>query len=135
MVVTRRQALAQVVICLGCCCGRTEKGKPPVPSEWLKTEWKKHKLHGSVHLTVGGCLGPCDVANVVLVTAPSGQIWLGGISSHAVYEALLDWARRCKAAQQVLSLPAECTPFVFSRYKTGSGQPCPVSTDPNIIDQ
>jgi len=33
MIHTKRQTLAQVIVCLGCCCGRTDKGKGPAGSK------------------------------------------------------------------------------------------------------
>lgn len=36
-----------------------------MPDEWLKTEWRARRLLKNVHLSISGCLGPCDMANVV----------------------------------------------------------------------
>jgi hypothetical protein len=66
--VTKRQPLAQLLFCQGCCCGRTDRGHPEVPAGRLKAVWKAEKLNRSVQLTISGCLGPCDVANVALAT-------------------------------------------------------------------
>src|SRR5262245_6631103 len=104
---TGRQALGQVVFCLGCCCGRTDRGYPAVPLDHLKTVWKAEKLNASVQLTISGCLGPCDAANVALVLTPGGQEWLGELRTSAEYEALIDWARACRAAGHLLPTPAE----------------------------
>ena len=60
----RGRVLGQIVICEGCCCGRPDKGFPPFPRDWLKQQWKDAKLNKSVQLTISGCLGPCDLANV-----------------------------------------------------------------------
>lgn len=114
---TKRQVLGHVMVCMGCCCGRTEKGKPPVPVDWLKTEWKKRKLLRWVHLTVSGCLGPCDLTNVVAILSPEGQQWLGGIADHHLYEALLAWAEECAAAQRLLPLPTVFDAHRFERYQ------------------
>ena len=37
---TKRMSLLQGVVCVGCCCGRVERGKPQVPVDWLKAQWK-----------------------------------------------------------------------------------------------
>ncbi|PYO28176.1 MAG: hypothetical protein DMD86_16765 [Candidatus Rokuibacteriota bacterium] len=51
----------------GCCCGRTEDGFAPVPAETFHREWERRRLRNIVHLTIGGCLGPCALANVTLL--------------------------------------------------------------------
>ena len=40
MLTTKRRVIAQVLVCQGC-CGQTERGRPTVPAEWLKQEWRK----------------------------------------------------------------------------------------------
>ena len=102
---TNRHALGQVILCKGCCCGQTERGKPEVPVDRIKEIWKREKLNRSVQLTVSGCLGPCDVANVVLLMTADGAEWLGGIAGNAEYDDLIQWARDCHAAGAVLPLP------------------------------
>jgi len=67
---TNRQPLAQLVFCQGCCCGRTDRGRPELPVARLKDVWQTEKLNRSVQLTISGCLGPCDLANVALLIAP-----------------------------------------------------------------
>ena len=58
----------QLFVCAtGCCCGRTEDGFAPVPSQLYHEEWERRRLRNVVHLTSGGCLGPCALANVVLL--------------------------------------------------------------------
>jgi hypothetical protein len=60
----RDKALGGIVFCQGCCCGRTDRGRPELPVERLKAAWKADKLNQAVQLTISGCLGPCDVPNV-----------------------------------------------------------------------
>ncbi len=62
-----RKTMGQVVACLRCCRGRTDQKHPAVPADWLKAEWRRRELPEKVHLTLSGCLGPCDATNVVLV--------------------------------------------------------------------
>src|SRR5262245_1601659 len=58
----------QLFVCAtGCCCGRTTEGFPAVPTELYHNEWERRQLRNIVHLTIGGCLGPCALANVVLL--------------------------------------------------------------------
>jgi hypothetical protein len=58
---TKRQVIGHVVMCSGCCCGKTERGKPEVPVEWLKAQWKARGLLKNIQLSISGCLGPCDL--------------------------------------------------------------------------
>jgi cobaltochelatase CobN len=116
LLATKRSALAQVVFCVGCCCGRTDRGRPEVPNERLKAVWRAEKLNSTVQLTISGCLGPCDLANVALVMGPEGNVWLGGMAGEEVYESLIDWARRCHAARAIVPLPEALGPFRFERF-------------------
>jgi len=118
---TKRLALAQLVFCQGCCCGRTDRGRPELPVEQLKEIWKDEKLNRTVQLTISGCLGPCDVPNVALVMVPEGNMWLGGMVGEAVYEALVAWARACHAEGRVVPLPEQLESLGFERFQTEEG--------------
>jgi cobalt/nickel transport system ATP-binding protein len=110
---TKRMVHAQMAVCLGCCCGRVDKGKPEVPVDRLKSAWKENKLLKFVQLSISGCLGPCDVPNVVKISSARGQEWIGDIKDPAEYELLIDWAKRVKAEDSLLPLPA---PFDGRRF-------------------
>jgi hypothetical protein len=56
---TKRLVIGHVTVCQGCCCGNTANGRPPVPVDWLKKEWRARGLLKRVQLTISGCLGPC----------------------------------------------------------------------------
>lgn len=113
---TTRKTLAQVILCLGCCCGRTDKGHPEVPSDWMKQEWRRRMLPKKVHLSVSGCLGPCDASNVVLVMMGDRPVWLGGLDRFEHYVALADWASSCAEADALLPLPASLAKFRMERF-------------------
>jgi len=103
---TKRLVLAQILVCNGCCCGRTDKGHPPVPVEWLKAEFKSRKLIRNVQITISGCLGPCDVSNVVgILTRAEGMRWFGNLSEPWQFEDLVEWASAVKASQSTVPLP------------------------------
>jgi len=104
---TKRKVIAQVFVCQGCCCGQVERGRPPVPAEWLKQEWRKRGLLKRVQLTISGCLGPCDVPNVVVIVAQQKTVWLGNISRQDQYQSLLDWASRSKELGGAAEIPRE----------------------------
>ena len=81
---------AQVVVCVGCCCGRVDRGRSEVPINELKSLWKNYGLRKKVQLTISGCLGPCDMQNVALLMSDRGQIWLGNLRERAEFEALAE---------------------------------------------
>jgi len=116
---TRRKPLAQIVLCQGCCCGQTSRGMPAVPLDWLKPIWKTEKLNKVVQLTVSGCLGPCDLPNVCCIVTPDDQTWYGRLTTKEDYGVLLDWARRCRAQNQLVPLPAELDHLRFQRWSSG----------------
>ncbi|MGL4608846.1 MAG: (2Fe-2S) ferredoxin domain-containing protein [Trueperaceae bacterium] len=122
---TKRRKLAHVLVCDGCCCGRTEKGRPEVPLEYLKTQWKSRKLLKSVQLTIAGCLGPCDLANVVSVQSFDEKIYLGKLTVLAEYELLLEWATQCTTEDRLLPLPASLLAHQFEQFRASS---CPTSS-------
>jgi hypothetical protein len=113
---TNRRTLGQIAFCVGCCCGRPDRGYPAVPVQQLKSAWKAEKLNGAVQLTISGCLGPCDLPNVALVLTPTGQTWIGKIAGDDDFDSLLDWARACKASGSVQPLPARFADRTFDRF-------------------
>jgi hypothetical protein len=113
----KRPMLAQVNVCNGCCCGQTQKGRPEVPLLWLKSEWKRRGLLKRVHLSISGCLGPCDVANVVMITNCHGTLWLANLNSQYHYDLLADWAEQSKDADQLQPLPQALRSKSFSPYR------------------
>lgn len=104
---TKRIVIGHLSVCQGCCCGNTENGRPAVPVEWLKKEWRARGLLKRVQLSISGCLGPCDVPNVVTISNETGTLWLGQISEFQQYQALVDWASRSKDAGELVPLPKE----------------------------
>jgi cobaltochelatase CobN len=107
-----------VLICSsGCCCGQTNLGAPSIPVEWLQKNWKQERLRKSIHLTATGCLGPCDLTNVVCILTTQKQIWLGGINEYSQYEALLEWAKESAETGCLLDLPSLLQSNVFERFR------------------
>jgi cobaltochelatase CobN len=81
----------QLFVCAtGCCCGRTEDGFAPVPAALYHDEWERRRLRNVVHLTIGGCLGPCALANVVLLVLDGQALWFHSINTDALVLALYD---------------------------------------------
>jgi cobaltochelatase CobN len=89
----------QLFVCAtGCCCGRTDDGFAPVPTELYHVEWERRRLRNFVHLTIGGCLGPCALANVVLLLFDGQALWFHSINSPALVLALYDHVERMLVA-------------------------------------
>jgi len=95
-VTTRRLVIGQVSVCFGCCCGQTDRGKP--------AEWRRRGLLKNIQLTISGCLGPCDVPNVVLIATAEQNIWLGNIDNLEYYREIVEWAAESKAKGRMLPL-------------------------------
>jgi hypothetical protein len=115
---TKRQTLGQILVCaLGCCCNRTDKGKPAVPVDWLKKEFKERRLLRHIQLTFAGCLGPCDLVNVVTIVTPQETIWLGGLTENWQFEELLNWAIKSAEVERLLPIPQSLEVYRFERWK------------------
>jgi hypothetical protein len=104
---TKRIVLGHVSVCQGCCCGNVANGRPDVPAEWLKKEWRARGLLKRIQLSISGCLGPCDVPNLVTISNEDGTQWLGGITEFYQYRDLLEWAVLSRDAGELLPLPDE----------------------------
>jgi hypothetical protein len=117
MLDTKRRVIAQIIVCQGCCCGATHKDRPEVPVAWLKEEWRRRGLLKRVQLSISGCVGPCDIPNVVVVNSHSGSQWLGDITEFNQYRALVDWATRSMEAGILLELPREFKAHVLQPWR------------------
>jgi hypothetical protein len=114
---TKRVVIGQVVICSGCCCGAVNRGKPEVPVDWLKQEWRSRGLLKNIQLTISCCLGPCDLPNVVRISGSGTDVWLGKISRSEQYVSLVEWASQSKAAGAFLPLPERFDGLRFNPFR------------------
>jgi cobaltochelatase CobN len=90
----------QLFVCAeACCCGRVQDGYAPVPRDLYHTEWERRGLRNRVHLTIGGCLGPCALANVIMLIFDGRQAWFHSISTDAQVVALYDWIEELVRAE------------------------------------
>ena len=112
----RSRALGQILLCEGCCCGRTDRGFKPVPCDWIKQHWKEQKLSKTVELTISGCLGPCDLANVACIISSRDTQWFGGLQESWQYGLLVDWAKASRDACVLIELPSELDCHRFERF-------------------
>ena len=86
------RSLGQLFVCAeACCCGRVQDGYAAVPRDLYHSEWERRGLRNRVHLTIGGCLGPCALANVAMLIFDGRQAWFHSMSSDEQVLALYDW--------------------------------------------
>jgi cobaltochelatase CobN len=111
------QRRAHLSYCYGaCCCGRTDRGYAAVPVETYKEEWLKRKLRNVVHLTKGGCLGPCSLANVASLEFDGQSIFFQSISQPWQIRLIFDYIETMVRADRFLTPPAELAVFCFDYY-------------------
>ena len=105
----------QLLVCAtGCCCGRTADGFAAVPTELFHAEWERRRLRNIVHLTIGGCLGPCALANVVMLLFDGQALWFHSMNSDATVLALYDYVDAMLDANGVLPAPPALAPLQFT---------------------
>ena len=109
------RTMGQLFVCAdGCCCGRLQDGYQPVPRALYHQEWERRRLRNRVHLTIGGCLGPCALANVVMVLFEGRQVWFHSMSTEAQVLVLYDWIEALVLAGEFSPPPAALTPYRFA---------------------
>lgn len=107
----------QLFVCAtGCCCGHTDRGFAPVPQDLYHQEWERRRLRNKVHLTIGGCLGPCPLANVVLLLFDGRAIWFHSFNSERQVLALYDYIEQMLAAQAYLPPPPALADYHFTAF-------------------
>jgi len=107
----------QVFVCSqGCCCGRTDKGFPAVPQDLYHREWERRKLRNKIHLTQSGCLGPCSLANVVLLIFDGQPIWFHSINEERLILAIYDYIDMMLRADGYVVPTPDLQPLVFEGF-------------------
>jgi cobaltochelatase CobN len=100
----------------GCCCGRTERGYAAVPVDIYKEEWLGRKLRNLVHLTKGGCLGPCVLANVASLVFDGRSIWFHSVNSPWQVRLIFDYIESMLKAGRFLQPAQELAEYAFNYY-------------------
>lgn len=103
-------------VCQGCCCGRTDKGFPALPLDEFKRQWKERGIRRRFHLTISGCLGPCPLANVILIVFRGRTVWLHSINSPDDVTLIYSYVERMLRAESYLDPPAGLAERHFERY-------------------
>jgi cobaltochelatase CobN len=100
----------------GCCCGRTERGYAEVPVDVYKEEWTRRKIRNQVHLTKGGCLGPCVLANVASLVFDGQSVWFHSVNSAWQVRQIFDYIESMLKADRFMKPTAELSEYVFNYY-------------------
>ncbi|MCF0040489.1 cobaltochelatase subunit CobN [Dyadobacter fanqingshengii] len=115
-----------------CCCGRTDRGYAAIPVELYKSEWLKRKLRNVVHMTKGGCLGPCTLANVVTLLFDGHSVWFHSINSEWQIIAIFDYIESMVKADRYLVPPADLAEYVFQFYTWKGSEAATISGQPAL---
>jgi len=99
-----------------------EDGFASVPAGLYHEEWERRRLRNIVHLTIGGCLGPCALANVVLVLFDGQALWFHSINTAALVLALYDHIGALLDADACLPVPPALARYQFT---ASAWQPLP----------
>ena len=100
----------------GCCCGITERGYAAIPVDVYQEEWLKRKIRNDVHLTKGGCLGPCALANVVSLVFDGKSIWFHSVNSEWQVRQIFEYIDSMLKADRFVQPPSELSEYVFNYY-------------------
>ena len=116
--VPRRQG--HLFVCAtGCCCGHTERGHAAVPVDLYDREWERRKWRNRVHLTIGGCLGPCVLSNVTMLIFDGRTLYFQSLNNEALIMALLDYVDAMLAADAYLPPPSALAELHFTELPLG----------------
>jgi cobaltochelatase CobN len=127
------QRRGMLVVCAtGCCCGRTERGFAPVPTDLYHEEWERRKLRNKVHLNQGGCLGPCPLANVTMLLLDSRPYWFHSLNDEALILALYDYIEILLAEDHHVAPPMILAPHIFNGFNWEGNAHVASSGAPNI---
>jgi len=100
----------------GCCCGRIERGYAEVPVDVYKEEWTRRRIRNDVHLTKGGCLGPCVLANVACLVFDGQSVWFHSVNSAWQVRQIFDYIESMLKADRFMKPPAELSEYIFNYY-------------------
>jgi cobaltochelatase CobN len=107
----------QLFICAtGCCCGHTDRNYAPVFKDLYHNEWGQRKLRNKVHLNNAGCLGPCPLANVVLLLFDGRPVWFHSVNTEGHVVAIFDYIDAMLAANSFLPPPALLSELTFNGF-------------------
>ena len=85
-----------------------------MPTQLYHDEWERRRLREIVHLTIGGCLGPCVLANVVLLLFDGQPLWFHSINVDARVLALYDYIDAMLRADGCFPPPSTLARYQFT---------------------
>src|SRR5262249_34004030 len=94
-----------------------------VPRELYHEEWERRRLRNRVHLTIGGCLGPCALANVIMLLFEGRQAGFHSMSKAEQILALYDWIEELVGSREWTEAPAALRPRPVSLHRLHLGSP------------
>lgn len=107
----------QLFVCAtGCCCGHTDRGHAAVPVDLYHSEWARRRIRHKVHLSMGGCLGPCALSNVVLLIYAGREIWFHSVTGDEQVIAIYDYIEAMVRADRYLPPPPALAPQIFDVF-------------------
>jgi nitrile hydratase accessory protein len=122
----------QLFVCAsGCCCGHTERGHAPVPEALYHSEWARRRIRHKVHLSMGGCLGPCALSNVVLLLYAGREIWFHSVTGDKQVIAIFDYIEAMVRANRYLPPPPALAPQIFDVFDWDTAGDVPQADDPS----
>ncbi|MBI3361818.1 MAG: cobaltochelatase subunit CobN [Chloroflexi bacterium] len=101
-----------------------------MPRELYHNEWTRRKIRNQVHLTIAGCIGPCTLANAVLLIFDGREIWLHSINDERLVIAIYDYIDSMLAAGRYLPVPPVLADHHFTVYQWDS--PAALSPLPSL---
>ena len=115
----------QLFVCAtGCCCGQVERGHAEVPLDLYHSEWARRRIRHKVHLSLGGCLGPCALSNVVLLLFAGREIWFHSVTGDEQIIAIFDYIEAMVRADHYLPPPPNLADQIFDVFDwAGREQP------------
>jgi cobaltochelatase CobN len=87
-----------------------------VPEGLYHREWARRRIRHKVHLSLGGCLGPCALSNVALLLFAGHQIWFHSIVDDEQVIAIYDYIEAMVRADRYLPPPPALAPQVFDVF-------------------
>jgi cobaltochelatase CobN len=90
-----------------------------LPLDEFKRQWKARGIRRRFHLTVSGCLGPCPLANVVLILFRGRTAWFHSINNSEDVDLIYSYVERMLLAESYLDPPTGLAERYFDRYIMG----------------
>jgi cobaltochelatase CobN len=88
-----------------------------VPVDLYDREWERRRWRNRVHLTIGGCLGPCVLSNVTMLMFDGRTLYFQSLNSEALILELLDYVDAMLAADAYLPPPPSLAELHFTAFR------------------